>query len=423
MLKLSSLLSNLGFRPVVLLPEFIHCRILPRINPKDGIICLTIPDGLDGSAPQDFFSIERAMEEHMPVFLEELVRNMIDDDGDGGGVGCLIVDLLASWAIAVGRRCNVPVAGFWPAMHATYRVIAAIPELIEDGVISENGCPRIPNAPICLSPNDPTVTANDLPWLIGSSTARIARFKFWKRTLERSKTLRCLLTNTFPDEVKPKIISIDKAPQVFEIGPLIMQVGKNASLWEEDMTCLGWLDKQTVGSVLYVSFGSWVSPIGEAEIRALALSLEALGRPFVWVLGPAWRRGLPDGYAERVMSHGRIITWAPQVEVLRHLSVGCYLTHCGWNSTMEAIHCKKPLLCYPVAGDQSLNCAYIVSAWKIGAKMEGFGIEEVECGIRKVVEDEQMSRRIEKLSERFYGKEGSTKAMANLSTFIRDLGK
>ncbi|KAK6157046.1 hypothetical protein DH2020_011294 [Rehmannia glutinosa] len=352
---------------------------------------------------RDFFAVERAMEEHMPFFLEQLVRDMIDDDGEnsgGGGIACLVADLLASWAFDVARRCGVAVvAGFWPAMHATYRLIDAIPQLIRTGVISENGCPRNPSAPICLSPNDPILTANDLPWLIGSSTARISRFKFWTRTLHRSKTLRCILTNTFPDEGEPKTqqlttFSIQKTPQVFGIGPLIMQASTigNASLWEEDMSCLDWLDKQNVGSVLYVSFGSWVSPIGEAKVKGLALALEALGRPFIWVLGLAWRRGLPNGYANRVAAHGRIVSWAPQMEVLRHPAVGCYLTHCGWNSTVEAIQCKKPLLCYPIAGDQFLNCAYIVSAWKIGVKMEGFGVEELKDGIRKVVEDELLKR-------------------------------
>ncbi|KAK4437438.1 UDP-glycosyltransferase 82A1 [Sesamum alatum] len=429
MLKLASLLSNLGFRPVVITPEFIHRRISPQINPEDGILCLSIPDGLDAETPRDFFAIERAMEENMPPVLEALLRKMIDEEEEGGGgIACLVADLLASWAVDVAQRCGVAAAGFWPAMHATYRLIAAIPHLIRTGVISENGCPRNPSTPICLSSNEPILTPNDLPWLIGSSSARISRFKFWTRTLERAKTLRWLLTNTFPDECQSKKtirFSSHNPQQVLEIGPLIMQASEisTASFWEKDLSCLDWLDKQTVGSVMYVSFGSWVSPIGETKVKTLALSLEALRRPFIWVLGTTWRRGLPDGYMKSVAAHGRIVSWAPQLEVLRHPAVGCYFTHCGWNSTMEAIQCKKPLLCYPIAGDQFLNCAYIVTTWKIGVKMEGFEIEEVEDGIRKVAEDDQVSWRIERLYEKLYGKEGSSKAMANLLTFIQDHGK
>lgn len=286
------------------------------------------------------------------------------------------------------------------------------------------GCPRNPSDPISLSSHDPILTANDLPWLIGSSKARVSRFKFWTRTIERSKSLQYLLINTFPEGselIKQQPTSQD-SPQILEIGPLIMQAATTSSttFWEEDTSCLEWLDKQNVSSVMYISFGSWVSPIGEAKVKALASALEATKRPFIWVLGPAWRRGLPDGYTKRVVAHGRIVQWAPQLEVLRHPAVGCYLTHCGWNSTMEAIQCKKPLLCYPIAGDQFLNCVYIVNSWKIGVKIERFGSEEIENGTRKV-EDENFRGRIEELNEKLFGKEGSSKAMANLSTFMKNL--
>ncbi|PIN06070.1 7-deoxyloganetin glucosyltransferase [Handroanthus impetiginosus] len=136
MLKLASLLSNLNFQPVVITPEFIHSRISRQISPEDGILCFSIPDGLAEDTKRDFFAIEWAMEEYMPKVLEEVVLKMIEEAG--GGVVGLVADLLASWAVEVARRCGVPAAGFWPAMHATYRLITAIPELIQAGVISEN---------------------------------------------------------------------------------------------------------------------------------------------------------------------------------------------------------------------------------------------------------------------------------------------
>lgn len=58
------------------------------------------------------------------------------------------------------------------------------------------GCP-LHESPICLYPGLPTLTTDDLPWLIGSSAARISRFKFWSRTLDRSINLKWLLMNTF----------------------------------------------------------------------------------------------------------------------------------------------------------------------------------------------------------------------------------
>lgn len=69
---------------------------------------------------------------------EQLERMLLSTAGRGR-VACLVVDVLASWAVPVAERCGVPAAGFWPAMLASYRAVAAIPELLRKGVISESG--------------------------------------------------------------------------------------------------------------------------------------------------------------------------------------------------------------------------------------------------------------------------------------------
>jgi UDP:flavonoid glycosyltransferase YjiC (YdhE family) len=136
MLKLATHLVDQGLEPVLVTPDFIHRRILPQINPSDGILFMSIPDGLEEGKPRDFFAMETAMEKYMPFHLQKLVLQLQEEDG---GVACLIVDLLASYAFDVANRCGVKVAGFWPAMLATYRLIAAIPDMLEAGFISETG--------------------------------------------------------------------------------------------------------------------------------------------------------------------------------------------------------------------------------------------------------------------------------------------
>ncbi|CAB4304515.1 unnamed protein product [Prunus armeniaca] len=429
MLKLASAFLSHGFKPVLVTPDHIHNQIVPKVEQNDKILCIPIPDGLDKDAPRDFFAIEKAMENTMPGHLESLVNQLDHQDGDQ--VVCIVADLLASWAIDVANRCGVASAGFWPAMLATYRLITAIPDMVRTGLISDTGFPKQLGG-ICL-PNQPMLSSEDLPWLIGTPASRKARFKFWKRTLDRSKTLPWLLVNSFPNEYCTngeqqldhhqlvKMNTQAQQPLVFPIGPLSKHTTiKNPSFWEEDTSCLTWLDKQNPNSVTYISFGSWVSPIGEAKVRSLALALEALGKPFLWVLGSSWLGGLPNGYLERVSRQGKVVSWAPQMQVLQHKAVGFYLTHCGWNSTMEAIQCQKPLLCYPVAGDQFVNCAYIVKVWRIGVKLIGFGQKDVEEGLKKVVEDAEMSNRLRKLNERTMGDEANLRVVANLSAFIDD---
>lgn len=137
MLKLALAFINHGFEPVMITPEFIHRKIMSNIDPKANISFMSLPDGMEADVPRDFFAIEKAMEDYMPFYLEVLVRKLAEDGG--GSVVCMVVDLLASWAIDVGHRCGVPVAGFWPAMLATYHLIAAIPDIIRTGLISDNG--------------------------------------------------------------------------------------------------------------------------------------------------------------------------------------------------------------------------------------------------------------------------------------------
>ncbi|CAN6890861.1 unnamed protein product, partial [Brassica oleracea] len=422
-LHLASAFLSRGFSPVVMTPESIHRRI-STTNEDLGITFLALSDGQErpDALPSDFFSIERSMENIMPSQLE---RFLLDEDA---GVACVVVDLLASWAIRVADRCGVPAAGFWPVMLAAYRMIESIPELVRTGIVSRKGCPRQPERPLLL-PEQPLLYAGDLLWLIGTPTAQKRRFKFWQRTLERVKSLRWILVNSFKDEYEREFIIKDNNnpnPKILYVGPSHNQAAtsdktltKNPSFWEEDRSCLGWLQEQKPNSVIYISFGSWVSPIGESKIRTLALALEASGRPFIWALNRVWQEGLPPGFVHRVKNQGRIVPWAPQIEVLKNDSVGCYLTHCGWNSTMEAVASCRRLVCYPVAGDQFVNSRYIVDVWKIGVRISGFGEKEVEDGLRKVMEDEEMGERLKKLRDKAMGNEARL-CLDNTFTIFKD---
>ncbi|KAG5569856.1 hypothetical protein H5410_059622 [Solanum commersonii] len=398
MLKLASLLVNHGINPIVIIPNFV------KIDSKDvNISIMSISDGLRSRWTNNVFR-SRFLRDRK-VYGKLHAMSTRNDNSRSRRWNC----------------CGVHVAGFWPAMLATYKLINSIPEMLHDGIISETGCP-LHNDSICHSFDQPTIRPQDLPWLIGNPNARISRFKFWTRTMERTKTLKWLLINTFQDEChnnKDQNTTNFDTKILLPIGPLNTHVAiKNSSFWEEDLSCMNWLDKQVVNSVLYISFGSWVSPIGEAKVNSLALALEATKRPFIWVLGPLWRQGLQKSNLERISKQGKIVSWAPQMDVLQHEGVGCYLTHCGWNSTMEAIQSKKRLMCYPVAGDQFVNCAYIVQKWRIGVMIDGFGVKDLEGGLRKVMEDDGMSERISRLNEMTMGKVASCKAMDNLTTFL-----
>ncbi|XP_047170282.1 UDP-glycosyltransferase 82A1 [Vigna umbellata] len=415
-----------GFHPLIVLPHSFHRKIHGQEEQEDGLRWVGLGDGM-GQAEEspDFFAIESAMEKRMPSDLEGLIEKV---RGEGGEVACLVVDLLASWAIESAHRSAIPVAGFWPAMFASYLFIASIPLMLNRRLLSHNGLPQH-EGKFSLHPELPVISTEDLPWLVGTEAARKARFKFWKRTLERSSALKWLLVNSFPEESKLEVgnrkMGTEGWPRVLPIGPMCRNgIAKSVSFWEEDLSCLKWVAKQKKKSVIYISFGSWVSPIGEAKLRNLAVALEASGRPFIWVLRSSWRQGLPNGFLERVEKEdrGRVVSWAPQKQILQHESVACYITHCGWNSILEALQFEKKLLCYPVAGDQFVNCAFVVEVWKVGLKLNGLEAKDVQEGIVRVIQDKEMEGRLKLLNQRIIAGNNNTGA-SMFKTFLEDLKK
>ncbi|KAF8646147.1 hypothetical protein HU200_065994 [Digitaria exilis] len=122
-----------------------------------------------------------------------------------------------------------------------------------------------------------------------------------------------------------------------------------------------WLDKFDDASVTYISFGS-MAVLQPPHAAALAAALESTGVAFVWAVAPATR--LPEGFEERVAAaegKGRVIRgWALQVAALRHRAVGWFLTHCGWNSVLEATAAGVPMLAWPMTADQFANARLLV---------------------------------------------------------------
>ena len=81
------------------------------------------------------------------------------------------------------------------------------------------------------------------------------------------------------------------------------------------------------------------------------------------------------------------------MEVLANKAIGCFLTHCGWNSTLEALSLGVPLVGMPQWTDQIPNSKFVQDVWKMGVRSKVgengiVGREEIEFCIRKVMEGE-----------------------------------
>ncbi|KAF8391756.1 hypothetical protein HHK36_021990 [Tetracentron sinense] len=110
--------------------------------------------------------------------------------------------------------------------------------------------------------------------------------------------------------------------------------------------CMEWLNTKESDSVVYVSFGSLAS-LGEEQKEELAWGLKGSNKYFLWVVRASEENKLLSKFAEETSEKGLLVTWCPQLEVLAHPAVGCFITHCGWNSTLEGLSLGVPMVTMP----------------------------------------------------------------------------
>eukprot|EP00262_Sarcandra_glabra_P001484 TRINITY_DN1159_c0_g4_i1.p1 TRINITY_DN1159_c0_g4~~TRINITY_DN1159_c0_g4_i1.p1 ORF type:complete len:516 (-),score=52.31 TRINITY_DN1159_c0_g4_i1:63-1466(-) len=139
--------------------------------------------------------------------------------------------------------------------------------------------------------------------------------------------------------------------------------------------CLGWLDSMKPRSVVYVCFGSMYR-IKKAQLFEIAMGLESSNHPFIWVVKNSKNANeeeeewLPEGFEETIKDKGLIIRgWAPQILILDHPAIGGFVTHCGWNSTLEGVAAGVPMITWPLFAEQFHNQKLIVHVAKIGIEI------------------------------------------------------
>lgn len=129
--------------------------------------------------------------------------------------------------------------------------------------------------------------------------------------------------------------------------------------------CMEWLNTKETGSVIYVSFGSAAS-LNADQMVEMGEALKQCTNSFLWVVKPTEQSKLPANFVEETSDKGLIVTWCPQLEVLAHKAVGCFVSHCGWNSTVEAISFGVPVVAMPQFLDQMTNAYFVEQVWGVG---------------------------------------------------------
>ncbi|XP_003562518.1 cis-zeatin O-glucosyltransferase 1-like [Brachypodium distachyon] len=222
------------------------------------------------------------------------------------------------------------------------------------------------------------------------------------------------LEGEFLDVLLPLLPSSSDGRKLFAIGPLNPllppDTGKTTPEALERHECLRWLDEQPRASVLYISFGT-TSSLRREQLAELAEALRKSGQRFLWSLRDADRADMrapsptSPGADMRVAAgeKGMVVTgWAPQLEILAHGATAAFMSHCGWNSTVESLSHGKPILAWPMHSDQpwdaELVCRYL-GAGILVRPWERRGEVTPAAGVRDAIERAMRSEEGERVRE------------------------
>nr|QSM19613.1 glycosyltransferase [Arnebia euchroma] len=287
-------------------------------------------------------------------------------------VCCIIHNSFVPWASDVAETFKIPSAVLWvqscacfSAYYHYYHSIVPFPSEEE------------PELDVKL-PFMPLLKYDEVPSFLHPSTPYEA---FGKLILSQYQNLSkpfCILMDTvneFEDEVieyMSKFFNIKPIGPLFKISSSSLSSRIRGDIVKAD-SVVEFLDSKPQSSVVYISFGSIVH-LKQEQIDQIAHGLLCSKVSFLWVMKPPPLEGvehhvLPKGFLEEVGDRGKIVKWSNQEEVLAHKSVACFFTHCGWNSTMEALANGVPLLLFPQWGDQVTNAKYLADVFGVGIRV------------------------------------------------------
>ncbi|XP_027177972.1 7-deoxyloganetic acid glucosyltransferase-like [Coffea eugenioides] len=456
MLKLAELLCLAGLHVTFLNTKHNHNRLLrctniqSRLDQYQGRFHLeNVDDGIPDEDPRTVEQFAEILDSWQSV-AEPFLRVVLSGErfscnsSKRPPVTCIIADGLYYYVLDVAEEMGIPFIFFETISPCCLWVYMCIPKLIETGELPFKG-------------NDLDAEVRSIPGMEGLLRRRdLPDFCRRDCTADRSAQLVMaeirnipraagLILNTFEALEGPFLSHIhSQAPNLYAIGPLQLHLktklaaqsrelpaAVSNSFWVEDASCLCWLDSQPLKSVIYISFGS-LRNITKDEFLEFWHGIVNSGQRFLWVIRPGSINGQKleqhDDFLkelnEDTKERGLILSWVPQEEVIGHPAIGGFLTHSGWNSTLESIIAGVPMICWPCYVDQQVTSRFVSETWTLGLDMKDTCNRSIiEKKIRDIIERrsdfDQSADKWSKLARQSVAAGGSSHF--DLDRLIRDI--
>ncbi|KAH9318009.1 hypothetical protein KI387_019778, partial [Taxus chinensis] len=410
MMHFAQKLASDGFLVTFVNSEHNHSRIMEakekmgseRQADQDNIRMVCISDALPEEVSRsDVRKLLDSLTDTLAPSLQKLIQQI--NENEPHKITCAVFDHAVYYVRnLIGKHFGIPYALFCTMSVACSAACHLGSTLLSSGIVFPNGTAKVQKM-INLLPCMPPLHSTKLGWIFGSEDSIRKHFET-ALDIEREIQDELVLFNSFYDLEASVIEEYPKK------GVKIYKQGRGRCGLRRWSVWIGWTDSHPSPSSTCPLCS--LAILNVKQFHELALGLEATTRPFLWVVRSDLLDGtsaeFPPGFVQRVGDRGCIVSWAPQLSVLSHPCIACFISHCGWNSTLESVSLGVPMLCWPYFIDQFLNCSYVVNEWKVGleliAKRGGLvEKEEIQKAVEKVVggqEGREMKARAMLLKER-----------------------
>ncbi|NP_001312532.1 hydroquinone glucosyltransferase-like [Nicotiana tabacum] len=409
------------------LPSCMDYHLLPPVNFDDLPLDVKIETRISLTVTRSLSS------------LREVFKTLVDSKK----VVAFVVDLFGTDAFDVAIDFNVSPYIFFPSTAMALSLFLYLPKLDATVSCEYRDLPDPIQIPGCIP-----IHGKDL--LDPVQDRKNEAYRWLLHHSKRYRMAEGVVSNSFKELEGGPIKALQEEepgkPPVYPVGPLI-QMDSGSKV--DGSGCLTWLDEQPRGSVLYVSYGSG-GTLSHEQLIEVASGLEMSEQRFLWVIrcpndtvanatyfnvqdstNPL--DFLPKGFLERTKGLGLVVpNWAPQAQILSHGSTGGFLTHCGWNSTLESVVHGVPLIAWPLYAEQKMNAVMLTEDIKVALRPKAnenglVGRLEIAKVVKGLMEGEEgkgvrtRMRDLKDAAAKVLSQDGSsTKALAELATKLKN---